>query len=193
MRVKDFTVTPCSIKDIRCFIEQWHYSGDVNGVKTKYCFKLEYEHTLIGAAVFADLGMANVWKKYAQNRTDLVELRRLCCIDDTPKNTESYFIGHCLRWLKKNTTVKKVISYADMDFGHKGVIYQATNFSYLGMTKKGKVIIFNGKRYHDKTIRTYHNGKLKPYAVKIAEALKTGEAYYQETKGKHIYLYKLAG
>ena len=130
-------------------------------------------------------------EEYADSRTELIELRRLCCIDETPKNTESYFIGHCLRWLRKNTDVKKVISYADMDFGHKVIIYQATNFTYLGMTKKGKVIIFNGKRYHDKTIRTYHNGKLKPYAVKIAEALKNGQAFYQETKGKHIYLYKL--
>ena len=191
MKVKNFTVATCDIKDIRDFIEHWHYSGNVNGVKSKYCFMLKNGNNLIGAAIFAEMGMANVWKKYADSRTELIELRRLCCIDDTPKNTESYFIGHCLRWLRRNTDVKKVISYADMDFGHRGIIYQATNFTYLGMTKKGKVIIFNGKRYHDKTIRTYHNGKLKPYAVKIAEALKTGQAFYQETKGKHIYLYKL--
>jgi len=191
LKVKNFTVATCDIKDIREFIEHWHYSGNVNGVKSKYCFMLKNGNNLIGAAIFAEMGMANVWKKYADSRTELIELRRLCCIDDTPKNTESYFIGHCLRWLKRNTDVKKVISYADMDFGHKGIIYQATNFTYLGMTKKGKVIILNGKRYHDKTIRTYHNGKLKPYAIKIAEALKTGQAFYQETKGKHIYIYKL--
>ena len=40
-----------------------------------------------------------------------MELRRLVCIDDTPKNTESYFIGKTLRWLKHNTDVEVVVSF----------------------------------------------------------------------------------
>ena len=128
--------------------------------------------------------------------SDVVELRRLCCIDDTPKNTESYFIGHTLRWLKKNTDYKVVVSYADSNYNHTGTIYQATNFEYHGMTANGRVIDFNGKHYHDKTIRTYYTDKygvkkLKPYAQKVRDALESGEAKYVETTGKHIYLFKL--
>lgn len=190
-KVKDFVVSRCSIQDIKDFVEQWHYSKNTNGLHSKYCFKLEYEGTLIGAMIFGELGMANVWKKYAETKDEIVELNRLCCIDLTPKNTESYFIGKCIRWIKQNTNIKKIISYADEEYGHSGTIYRATNFEYLGKTAKGRVIIYQGKRYHDKTIRTRYKGELKPYAKRIKAALESGDAYYVETKSKNIYLMEL--
>lgn len=188
-----YTVEPCERKEIRDFIEKWHYSHNINGLLSSYCFKLMDGDTMVGAMIYGGLGMANCWKKYAKSKEDIIELRRLCCIDDTPKNTESYFIGRTLKWLLKNTTIKKVISYADNTYGHKGVIYQASNFKHLGKTAKGRVIMWNGKRYHDKTIRTKYKGELKPFAKKVKEALEKGEAYYEETKGKEIYLYDLEG
>lgn len=188
-----YTVEPCERKEIRDFIEKWHYSHNINGLLSQYCFKLMDGDTMIGAMIYGGLGMANCWKKYAENKEDIIELRRLCCIDDTPKNTESYFIGKTLKWLLKNTSIKKVISYADNTYGHKGVIYQASNFKHLGKTAKGRVIMWQGKRYHDKTIRTKYKGELKPFAKRVKEALERGEAYYEETKGKEIYLYDLEG
>ena len=146
---------------------------------------------IIGAMIYGRIAMANVWKKYVNSENELIELRRLCCIDDTPKNTESYFIGYTLRWLKKNSKIKKVISYADETYNHSGTIYKASNFKHIGMTNKGKVIAYNNKLYHDKTIRTKYKGKLKPYCLKIKDALNTGEAYYKNTLGKHIYIYEL--
>lgn len=188
-----YTVQPCERKEIKDFIEKWHYSHNINGLLSSYCFKLMDGDTIVGAMIYGGLGMANCWKKYAENKEDIIELRRLCCIDDTPKNTESYFIGKTLKWLLKNTSIKKVISYADNTYGHRGVIYQASNFKHLGKTAKGRVIMWQGKRYHDKTIRTKYKGELKPFAKRMKEALEKGEAYYEETKGKEIYLYDLEG
>ncbi len=186
-----YTVHPCERSEIKDFIEEWHYSHNINGLLSDYCFKLMDGDKMVGAMIYGGLGMANCWKKYAEKREDIIELRRLCCIDDTPKNTESYFIGRTLKWLKKNTTIKKVISYADNTYNHRGTIYQASNFQHLGKTAKGRVIMFNGKRYHDKTIRTKYKGELKPFAKQIKEALENGEAYYVPTLGKDIYMYDL--
>jgi len=191
MSVKDFRVEPCSIQDIRDFVECWHYSKNVNGVITTYCFRLLDGFQLIGAMIYGPTAMANAWKKYAESEADLIELRRLCCIDDTPKNTESYFIGQTIKWLAKNTAIKTVISYADESYGHKGTIYQATNFLNVGTTSPGRVIIYQGKRYHDKAIRTKYKGVLKPYAQRLKDALESGDAHYEATKGKHIYIYEL--
>jgi hypothetical protein len=186
-----YTVHPCERSEIKDFIEEWHYSHNINGLLSDYCFKLMDGDKMVGAMIYGGLGMANCWKKYAEKREDIIELRRLCCIDDTPKNTESYFIGRTLKWLKKNTAIKKVISYADNTYNHRGTIYQASNFQHLGKTAKGRVIMFNGKRYHDKTIRTKYKGELKPFAKQIKEALDNGEAYYVPTLGKDIYMYDL--
>ena len=190
-KVKSFVVSICDRREVRDFIETWHYSHNINGLQSEYCFKLLDNDTLIGAMIYGKIAMRNVWKKYAEKEEDIIELRRLCCIDNTPKNTESYFIGKTLRFLKQNTELKNVISYADMTYGHEGTIYKASNFEHLGMTAKGRVIRYNGKLYHDKTIRTKYKGELKPFAKKIKDALDTGEAKYEQTKGKHIYMYKL--
>jgi hypothetical protein len=121
----------------------------------------------------------------------VIELRRLCCVDKTPKNTESFFIGAMLRWLKKHTKLKTVVSYADMEQNHFGTIYKASNFVCLGEQSGAKVIVWNGKKYHDKSVRTKYNGELKPFALEIKRAIDDGEAVYQSTAGKVAYIYKL--
>lgn len=195
MRVRSFTVRLVDRNEIRDFIETWHYSKSINGVMSSYCFGLYFNGTLIGGMIFGSLGMANAWKKYAESEKKVIELRRLCCIDDTPKNTESFFIGKALKWLLKNTEIDFVVSYSDLNYGHTGVIYQATNFKMVGVTSKGRVIIrkSDGKQYHDKAIRTKYKGRLKPFAKKLKDQLENGEAYYKNTLGKNIYVYSLVG
>lgn len=57
--------------------------------------------------------------------------------------------------------VKMLISFADMDQGHFGTIYQATNWIYIGErgVKKAAEYIINGKKYHNKTIHDKHLSK----------------------------------
>lgn len=191
MSVRDFVVEKCPRQEIKDFVEEIHYSHNINGLSCTYCFKLLHRDKLIGASIFGKIAMAGVWKKYVASEKELIELRRLCCIDDTPKNTESFFIGKCIRWLRNNTTIKRVISYADLTYNHTGIIYQATNFKLVGQTTPGRVIMFNNQRYHDKTIRTYYNGKLKPFAKNIKDALVSGEAEYVKTKPKNIYIFDI--
>jgi hypothetical protein len=192
MSCKKFKIKLVERIEVRDFIEKWHYSQSINGLKASYCFGLYDGEELIGAMIYGRPAMNNQASKYNKDNPDgVMELRRLCCIDDTPKNTESYFIGRTLKWLRKNTDVETIISYADMTQGHEGIIYKATNFNHVGISPPGKVIIHNGRQYHDKTIRTKYKGKLKPFAQRIKDALDSGEAYYTKTKGKHIYVYEL--
>tara|TARA_B100000029_G_scaffold418411_1_gene423446 strand:+ start:52 stop:681 length:630 start_codon:yes stop_codon:yes gene_type:complete len=190
-KVTDFDVKVTNIQCVRDFIETWHYSKSVNGLRISHVFGLYCDDILIGAMIYGPLGMANAWRKYGESESDVIELRRLCCIDDTPKCTESYFIGKTQRWLKKNTDHKIIVSYADAHYNHTGIIYRATNFKYEGLTSKGRVIEYNGRTYHDKAIRTKYKGKLKPFAQRLKDALDTGDAKYIQTPGKHIYTFEL--
>lgn len=177
---------------VKDFIEQWHYSGSINGCIADYCYALYSDDNLMkGAMFYGRMAMRNQWKRFAENEKDIIELRRLCCIDDTPKNAESFFIGKSLKLLKEEWGGKLVISYADKEYNHEGTIYKASNFKNLGEIKGAKVIMYNGKRYHDKTIRTKYKGELKPFAKKIKHALDSGDAYYKNTKGKITYGYRI--
>lgn len=192
MKVKNFRVVPCGRLAVKDFIEFYHYSGSINGVNSDYHFQLADEDgNIIGAALFGALAMKNQYKRFSDNENDVTELRRLCCIDDTPKNTESFFIGKMLKWLKDNTELQKIVSYSDLEYGHDGTIYKASNFSLVGTSPPNKVIMWNGKKYHDRSLRAKHNGVLKPFAVKLREALANGEATEHMTKGKNVYVYEL--
>ena len=191
MSVTNYIVELCPRSEIVNFVETHHYSKNMNGLHISYCFKLMDGDTVIGAMVYGSLGMLGVAEKYnPKNPSKILELKRLVCIDDTPKNTESYFIGWTLRWLQRNTDLEMIISYADKTFGHEGVVYKATNFECMGETSSGRVIMWNGRRYHDKTLRNKHNGKLKPVAIELKNALDDGSAQYVETLTKNIYIYR---
>ena len=201
--VTDFTVAEVPFSVVVPFIEKWHYSHSAKGQSPKHSFVLMSKGEVIGAMIYGYFAMRNQWKKYsiygAEKEFDIIELRRLVCIDDTPRNTESYFIGQTIQHLKKNSDYKLIVSYADPHHGHAGTIYKASNFIHAGMTSPGKIINLNGKRYHDKCIRDINKphfaktGERIPAksATKLINALKSGEAEMVETPGKHIYLYPL--
>jgi len=162
----------------------------VNGLSARHCFKLMDNGKMVGACIFGKMAMRNQWKPYADSEDKVIELRRLCCIDDTPKNTESYFISKCIKMLKSEE-YEVIVSYADLTYGHSGVIYKASNFKLVGRTTPGRVITYKGKLYHDHSIRTKYKGHLKPFAFNLKNALEDGTAQYTKTKGKNIYVYKL--
>lgn len=65
------------------------------------------------------------------NDDNVLELTRLWIQDDTPKNMESWVISQSFHWLKRHDkNIKILVSYSDPSAGHKGTIYQATNWLY---------------------------------------------------------------
>lgn len=178
--------------DIRGFIEKNHYSRSINGCIADYCFALfDPKNVMRGAMFFGRMAMANQWKKYANCEADVIELRRLCCDDEAPRNSESFFIAKALKLLRSSWAGRIVVSYADKQYGHTGTIYAASNFKKVGEIAGAKVIMWNGKKYHDKTIRTKYKGELKPFAKKLKVALETGEAIYEKTAGKVVWVMEL--
>lgn len=194
--VKVFDVKPATRRMVSGFIQRWHYSHSVNGIKDDYCFGLYYERLLIGAAIFGKPATPGVSEAYSEGGAlNVTELRRLCCIDKTPKNTESYFIGSMLRWLRKNTNVDLVLSYSDLTHGHEGTIYKAANFDFIGQSPGADRILYKGKLYHDKSLRVYNGAKTKgakqkPFSVELCKALENGEAKRIPSQPKNIYVYR---
>lgn len=187
----NYKVNHVTRKEVSDFIERYHYSGSINGVIADYCFSMMDGSKIIGAALFGRMAMVGQWKRFSNKESDVIELRRLCCTDEAIRNSESYMIGKMLKWLRDNTQIKIVVSYADAEYNHVGTIYKASNFKYNGFRQGARVIDWGGKIYHDKAIRTKYNGKLKPFAIRLKNALENGEAIYKKTAGKHCYVYDI--
>ena len=101
--LKQWTVKRVERSAIKDFIEKWHYSGSINGCISDYCYALyNTENVMVGAMFYGRMAMHNQWKRFSDNKDDVIELLRLCCVDDTPRNTESYFIGNSLKLLAED-------------------------------------------------------------------------------------------
>ena len=195
MSVTDFIVEEIPRKSVVKFVEKHHYSHNVNGVQSLYHYGLFREGNfgipkMIGAMMYAHPSMPATAAKYNPINPDkCLELRRLVCIDDTPKNTESYFIGQTFKLLKRDTDMEVIVSFADQHHGHTGVIYKATNFDYLGETGKGRILMVDGKEMHSRSLNQLN----RPYGRELNRRYKAGDEniFWKNTKPKHIYVYYL--
>jgi hypothetical protein len=74
----------------------------------------------------------------ADRAADVYELNRLWLHESLPCNSESQFIGWCLRELRKEHRHMILVSYADTkpsegaSHGHLGTVYAASNWIYTG-------------------------------------------------------------
>lgn len=145
--VKDYEAIEISAKVARPFVKKWHYSNSMPG--SKHYFGLFRKRTeLIGVACYGVPAMRHQSACYGCD----LELRRLCLIDDTPKNAESRFLSLTLKMLKR-IGYKAVLSLADPEHGHQGVIYKAANFEYLGEERGGgsRLLVIDGQVIHSRT------------------------------------------
>jgi hypothetical protein len=80
----------------------------------------------------------------------LYELSRLV-IQTKTKNAASFLVGNSLKMLESPCAI---ISYADMEQSHCGIVYQATNWTYTGATvSHDKMYLVDGVRTHPMTLR----------------------------------------
>jgi len=181
--VRDFTVDMILYKQCKQFCEEWHYSKTCPA--GKYYFGLYRCNELIGVICYGEPAMRNQKKCYGAD----IELRRLCCIDDTPKNTESFFIGNTLRKLKK-IGIKKVLSLADPNFGHSGTIYKASNFVLLGEEQGGgsRDIFIDGVKIHSRTAFAKYGASGQK---KLSELLPNSKVEVRNKIRKLVYAYEL--
>ena len=95
-----------------------------------------------------------------------------------------------LKELKKYCPlVDLVVSYADVDQGHVGTIYQATNWIYVGLMNEGtrSDFIIKGKSMHPRSVGA------KGWKVSL-EWIRTNidkNATQNIMKGKHKYIYPM--
>lgn len=168
---------------------QNHYSH--SWTSCRYSFGLFDNEKLIGVAVYGFPVGRQVVKSITATllNEDVLELTRLWIIDEAGKNSESWFIGKTFSWLRKNTSIKILISYSDPMQNHLGTIYQATNWLYQGngtMLIRGFLHQINGKLMHPRTV-------VSKYGTIDTEHLKKIDPNYKrvEMKKKHRYIYIL--
>lgn len=115
-----------------------------------------------------------------EEQNNVYELTRLWIEDGTPKNTESYLIGNTLKLLDKEI----IVSFAEIQQGHLGIVYQATNFLYCGLSAKFMDPKVKGLEHQHHA--TYAHGMTMD---QVREKYGDKNVYYVDRPRKHRYIY----
>ncbi len=177
--LQKYRVEECKFKDIRHIFEEFHYKKGHMGGGISLCLRLVLEGRTVGGAV---IGKPRHGKKYSGS----LEIRRMALLDECPKNSESWFLGKIVWWIKKHTDATSVLSYADASVGHRGTIYSASNFKMVGHTAPSIHVFWNNVRYHPRSLTIE-----RPYSHLLRAAVEKGEAKIERGEPKSVWIYKI--
>lgn len=154
--------------DFAC--KNWHYSKCMPCGKTVK-IRVWEDSKFIGVVIFARGANCNQAKFFKLKTEEIAELARVAL--RTHKIEVSRILKISLILLRKICPkLKLVFSYADeTNQGHKGGIYKADNWEYLGVSiSKGGHLMLNGKLVHNRSISSkYGNRKNIPSTINIKE------------------------
>lgn len=182
-----------SAKAIRYACINFHYANSVP-VNTFGYSVFNNNNEWSGVILYGIGANNNISKQYNLKQGQVIELVRVALNGKQESTSKALSIS--LKLIKKAIPLcKLIISYADKDQNHIGVIYQATNWFYTGesmINKKDGSCVINGKRIHGKTI----SDKCKQYGLaknieNIKKVYKTKNVIEYVTKGKIKYIYPL--
>lgn len=171
---------------VRPLMEEHHYLHSMPAAPRR-CYGVFLDNALVGGAVFTSGARNGHRLLSAAASQDAATLARLWLSDDLPANSESRVLGIILRDLRRTTSWKLLLSYADPAAGHVGTIYQATGWTYLGLTPgESYVQLADSRLHHPRSIFTrYGSNSTRHLAA-------TGVASRRVfVGGKHRYVYVL--
>lgn len=167
--------------------ENWHYSKVLPVGKLVKVGAWE-NAKFIGVVLFGRGANHNMSKPYGLGQDQCVELVRIALNKHITPVSKIMMLA--IKFLvKSNPGIRLVVSYADLDVGHHGGIYQATNWIYEGIFNSGarQGFLIHGRVRHNKSI---HNMGVKQNIDSVRRHI---DPLAQEvfTKGKHKYLMPL--
>lgn len=135
MALEGYEVHPIPYKDAMAIVVENHYLH--RRAPASFCFGLfDISGAILGTVVYGKPASPSLCKGVAgpEESSRVIELTRLWIADITPKNAESFLIGNSLKLLPAEYDI--VVSFAEIGAGHLGIVYQATNWLYTGMSDR---------------------------------------------------------
>ena len=174
-------------KAIRYACMNFHYAKAVPAVQ--YGFNIFNDtDEWCGVILYGNGANRNIVNEFGVCSGEILELVRCALNGKQGHGNTSKAVAMTMNELHKiNPLVKLLISYADLDQDHAGIIYQATNWIYLGQTNTDDVsaYIINGRKTHRKSVYSKYGRQDFDWILKNVDP--NAEKFY--TKGKHKYIY----
>lgn len=192
LSVKNSVVREISFNEAKEVINKYEWLGCMP-VCVRHCYGLFFpsltntdDWLLGGVTVFSQEYAENqgVWDKYGYTGK-IILLARGVNLHFCPKNANSHLIMESIKLLPPQ--YKVITCTVDNLAGEVGTIYQACNFDYVGVMRKGKErtgFIINGKLYGSRAIRQKYGTQKKEEILRLVPDV---QIIKQKSKGRYFY------
>lgn len=172
-------LTKANSKAIKKACIDFHYAKSVPTVQYGYNVYNDKDEWC-GVIVFGGGANNNLAKSFNLHNGEILELERVALNGKQEQTSKA--VSLALKLLhKENPIVKMIVSYADHRQNHLGIIYQATNWLYLGtIITSDFQYFYNGKWTHQRTIDSKKNKE------ELKQTLKKRK---NSNKFKYIYVF----
>lgn len=173
----------CSHAAARKAVNRWHYSHSMPTPPTIKIGVCE-QGTFIGAVVFSRGNASHLHEAYGISRFELCELSRVALTEHEAPVTQ--IVSKAVKMLRvRESHLRLIVSFADPEQGHTGVIYQAGNWIYLGESNPSRA-------YRDSGGRLWHSRMVSSSGVntvygKRRRVLRPSDCTLVRLPGKHRY------
>lgn len=148
--MSDLRLDYCSHEAARYSVMRWHYSRRMPKAKLVRIGVWENE-MFRGAIIFGVGANRHLASQFDLEAIEACELTRVALAPDREHPT-SQCIAIGLKLLKHQSPgLRLVVSFADTAQGHLGVVYQATNWIFLGTSEQSYFRI-NGRVIHPRSV-----------------------------------------
>ena len=177
------------------YISKRHYSPIMPRL-TKHYLGCYVDDELVGGLTFGwgTRPKHTIQKMFPELDTkDYFEIGKMAMCDSMLRNSESQMLKLAIKWLKENTDIKYLFTWADGMVGKPGYVYQASNFLYGGYNLTDTYVTEWGERVHPRTMQGRMPKKegLKMGPRPTPEQLK--EMKISRVKGKQFkYIYPMS-
>lgn len=156
-----------------------HYARRIPSVS--YAYGLVRDGDLVGVVTYGTPPSSTLCRGICgdEYQSMVVELNRLILRDNLP-NEASRLVGGSLRLLP---TPRIVVSFADTQQDHLGIVYQATNFLYTGLSARFVDPRVKGLEHQHHT--TYAHGLTN---AEVKDKYGEENVYFVERSRKHRYV-----
>ena len=153
----------CSHDAAKHAVMRWHYSRAMPKAKLVKVGVWE-DDKFRGAIIFGLGANRHIARPFALEDTEVAELVRVALAPGR-KHPTSQCIAIALRLLRRQSPgLKLIVSYADAGQNHRGIIYQAGGWLYLGASEQSYIRV-RGQIEHPRTLydRFGRNGQSIPW------------------------------
>jgi len=135
--------------------ENWHYSGCLpSSLQKRVAIGAWENEKFVGVVVFGHGANLKIGSPYGLTINECVELTRIA-LKPNHASPVSRIVRLALKFIKESQPgLRLIVSYADQAQGHHGGVYQAGNWIYVGSMKGVPSLLYKGKVWHAKALRT---------------------------------------